>query len=118
MHGRHGRLGARRIGRGEGHGLRPDLAGRLRLRVTVAHRRLTNGTRRMAMRILVIDDYVDAVEVWELYLRAAGFEVLTATDGVSGLQLARTERPDVVVMDLQMPGLSGVEVAQALRADE
>jgi CheY-like chemotaxis protein len=72
----------------------------------------------MAMRVLVIDDYADAVEVWALYLRASGFDVLTATDGVSGLDTARRERPDVVVMDLQMPGLSGLDVAQALRADD
>lgn len=68
--------------------------------------------------ILLIDDFPDALEVWEIYLTAAGFRVLSAGDGITGLDLARRERPDVVVMDLQMPGLSGTEVARQLRADE
>lgn len=69
------------------------------------------------MRVLVIDDYADAVEVWALYLRAAGFDVETATDGLRGLEAIRTHAPDVVVMDLQMPGLSGLDLAHALRGD-
>ena len=69
------------------------------------------------MTVLLVDDYADALEVWELFLSAAGFTVGTATDGVDGLAKARQLRPDVIVMDLQMPGLSGAEVAQALRAD-
>lgn len=69
------------------------------------------------MTVLLVDDFVDALEVWEMFLGAAGFTVRTATDGISGLALARSLRPDVVVMDLQMPGLSGTEVARELRAD-
>jgi len=69
------------------------------------------------VNVLLVDDYADALEVWELFLNAAGFTVTTATDGTTGLDKARTLRPDVIVMDLQMPGLSGSEVAQALRAD-
>lgn len=69
------------------------------------------------MTVLLVDDFVDALEVWEMFLSAAGFTVLTATDGVAGLETARTARPDVVVLDLQMPGLSGAEVARALRDD-
>ncbi len=67
--------------------------------------------------VLLVDDFVDALEVWEMFLSASGFEVRTASDGRSGLEMARTLLPDIVVMDLQMPGLSGTEVAQALRAD-
>ncbi len=69
------------------------------------------------MTVLLVDDYADALEVWELVLSAAGFTVSTATDGLTGLEKARLLRPDIIVMDLQMPGLSGAEVAQALRAD-
>jgi two-component system, cell cycle response regulator DivK len=69
------------------------------------------------VHVLLVDDYADALEVWELFLTAAGFSVSTATDGVAGLEKARRMQPDVIVMDLQMPGLSGTEVAQALRAD-
>lgn len=68
--------------------------------------------------VLLIDDFPDALEVWEIFLTAAGFRVLSAEDGAAGLDLARRERPDVVVMDLQMPGLSGTEVAKQLRADD
>lgn len=70
------------------------------------------------MTVLLVDDFVDALEVWEMFLSAAGFTVLTATDGIAGLEMARTTRPDVVVLDLQMPGLSGAEVARALRDDD
>lgn len=68
--------------------------------------------------VLLVDDVVDALEVWELFLSAAGFTVATASDGVAGLEAARRIRPDIIVMDLRMPGLSGAEVARELRADE
>ena len=70
------------------------------------------------MTVLLVDDFVDALEVWTLFLSAAGFSVATAADGAAGLDKARTLRPDAIVMDLQMPGLSGPEVARALRADD
>lgn len=66
--------------------------------------------------VLIVDDYPDALDVWELYLRSAGFSVLTAADGPSALDTATRERPDVVVMDIELPGMSGFEVARALRA--
>lgn len=69
------------------------------------------------MTVLLVDDFVDALEVWEMFLSAAGFTVATATDGLTGLEKARALLPDVIVMDLQMPGLSGTEVARELRAD-
>ena len=68
--------------------------------------------------ILIVDDYPDALQVWDLYLRASGFEVLTASDGAAGLALATAELPDLIVLDLEMPGLSGVEVARALNTNE
>lgn len=69
------------------------------------------------MTVLLVDDYVDALDVWEIFLTAAGYTVITAADGRDGLAKARTELPAIVVMDLQMPGLSGREMAAALRAD-
>ncbi len=69
------------------------------------------------MTVLIVDDYPDALEVWEIFLSVAGFTVATATDGLAGLDTARTLCPDVIVMDLQMPGLSGFELARALRDD-
>lgn len=68
--------------------------------------------------ILIVDDYPDALDVWELYLRAEGFNVLTAADGPQALSSARAAVPDLVVMDLELPGMSGIEVANALRASD
>lgn len=69
-----------------------------------------------APRVLIVDDYPDAIEVWELYLTSEGFEVLTAANGQVALDTAIAARPDLVVMDLELPGLSGYEVARRLRA--
>lgn len=70
---------------------------------------------RAASTILIVDDYPDALDVWEVYLRSAGFDVLTAADGRLGLARATESLPDLIVMDLEMPGFSGFEVAKALR---
>ena len=69
-------------------------------------------------RILIVDDYVDALEAWRLFLRAAGFEVHTAADGVAALAEAVEHRPDLIVMDLELPKMSGLDVAKALRQRE
>jgi CheY-like chemotaxis protein len=69
-----------------------------------------------AATILIVDDYPDALDVWDLYLRASGFEVLRAEDGETALRCACDNLPDLVVMDLELPGLSGLEVARALKA--
>ena len=66
--------------------------------------------------ILLVDDYPDALDVWGLYLRAAGFSVLTAADGPAALAVATEQHPDLIVLDLELPGKSGIEVATALRA--
>ena len=71
-----------------------------------------------APRILIVDDYPDALDVWGLYLSAAGFEVLTAPDGRSAFTKAISEKPDLIVMDLELPGKSGFEVARDLKARE
>ena len=68
--------------------------------------------------ILIVDDYVDALEAWRLFLRAAGFEVYTAADGVTALAEAVERRPDLIVMDLELPRMSGLDVAKALRQRE
>ena len=68
-------------------------------------------------RVLIVDDYVDATEVWSLYLQSAGFDVDTASDGHEAIARALSGKPDVVVMDLNLPGCSGIEVAKVLLAD-
>jgi DNA-binding response OmpR family regulator len=66
--------------------------------------------------ILVVDDEPTIVEVVELYLRREGFDVLTAADGPAALAAVERRRPDLVVLDLMLPGMGGLEVAQRLRA--
>lgn len=72
----------------------------------------------MTSTILLVDDYPDAVDVLALYLRGEGFEVLTACDGEHALQEALRTRPQLIVMDLEMPLLSGYEVATRLRSNK
>ena len=69
----------------------------------------------MTHRILVVDDEVQIVRVLRGYLEKAGFAVLTANDGREGLRLARQERPDLVILDLMLPGMDGLDVCRALR---
>ena len=69
-----------------------------------------------APRILVVDDEPPLVELVRGYLGREGFEVLTACDGPSAVQLARDESPDVVVLDLMLPGFDGLEVCRQIRA--
>jgi DNA-binding response OmpR family regulator len=67
--------------------------------------------------ILVVDDEPRIVQLVRDYLEHGGFTVLTASDGPSALRTARTGRPDLVVLDLSLPGLDGLDVARSLRRD-
>ena len=67
--------------------------------------------------VLVVDDEPEIVRILRDYLERAGFAVLTASDGSSAVSAARRERPDLVVLDLTMPLLDGLDVARALRRD-
>jgi len=68
--------------------------------------------------ILVVDDEPRIVELARDYLEHAGFAVLTAADGPSALATARTRQPDLVVLDLGLPGLDGLDVTRQLRTGE
>ena len=68
-------------------------------------------------KILVVDDDPNVVELVRLYLERDGHEVLTANDGVTGLEMAREEQPDLIVLDLMMPRMDGMEVCRTLRAE-
>lgn len=68
--------------------------------------------------ILVVDDEPQIVEIVGDYLRQAGYRVLTARDGQTALTLSRHERPDLIVLDLMMPGgMDGLDVCRRLRQD-
>jgi len=71
----------------------------------------------MAQKILVIDDEAKIVEICSDYLHAAHFDVVTAGDGLQGLALARSQRPDLVVLDLMLPGMDGLDVCKTLRRE-
>ena len=71
----------------------------------------------MSKTVLVVDDEPRIVEIARDYLRQAGFHVLTAGDGSRALGLARTERPRLVVLDLMLPGMDGLDVTRAMRRD-
>ncbi len=67
--------------------------------------------------VLIAEDNADLRELCRLHLETAGFDVFEATDGYGALELARRERPDVALLDVVMPGLDGLRVAEVLRAE-
>ena len=69
------------------------------------------------LNILVVDDNPDAAESLALVLQGAGHEVRVAGDGLDALEAARASRPEVVLLDLGMPGMNGFEAAHRLQAD-
>jgi DNA-binding response OmpR family regulator len=75
-------------------------------------------TRSQTRRVLVVDDERSIRMLCRVNLSASGMEVLEADDGHAGLELARRERPDLILLDVMMPGLDGWSVARELAADE
>jgi DNA-binding response OmpR family regulator len=71
----------------------------------------------MSRKILIIDDEPKIVEICGDYLRAAGYQVVTAGDGAQGLGVARRESPDLIVLDLMLPEMDGLDVCRALRRE-
>ncbi len=71
----------------------------------------------MKPKILVVDDEPDAVELVEFNLKQAGFEVVTAADGAEALRKARSVQPALVILDLMLPEVNGLEVCKLVRRD-
>jgi CheY-like chemotaxis protein len=69
-------------------------------------------------RILVVDDEPDILETVQHALELDEYEVITATNGLEGLGAARVEQPDLVLLDVMLPGENGYRVARAIRDDE
>jgi CheY-like chemotaxis protein len=67
--------------------------------------------------ILVVDDDPEIVTMLSTRLGKRGYKVATASDGTRALELAKTDRPDLIVLDVMMPGKSGWEVARSLKQD-
>lgn len=78
--------------------------------------------RKMAVsagkHILIVDDYPDAREIWAIFLRSSGYEVSTAADGAEAIAKAEQLLPDLIVLDLELPRISGFDVARRLRSND
>lgn len=71
-----------------------------------------------APKILVVDDVPENVRLLEAVLRPRGYEVVTANDGRAALELVQTAEPDLILLDVMMPGLDGYAVCSQLRAND
>ena len=72
----------------------------------------------MAVTVLVVDDDPVIQKLLKVNFEMEGYVVIVASDGIEGLERAREEHPDAVVLDVMMPRMSGLDVARALKADE
>lgn len=69
----------------------------------------------MATRILIVEDHLDSLEVLTIQLKAMGYEVIEATTGEEGIEKAQANHPEIILMDLGLPGINGIEVTQRLK---
>lgn len=69
-------------------------------------------------KVCIIDDDADLREIYLMKFNQEGFDVSLATDGAEGMKIIREKKPDIILLDLQMPVKNGVEVLQELQADE
>jgi len=67
--------------------------------------------------VLIVEDEADVVDLLRYHLSKAGFSVLIANDGLQGLEMARKNRPDILVLDIMLPGMDGFAVCKALKKD-
>jgi CheY-like chemotaxis protein len=66
-------------------------------------------------KVLIVEDHLDSLEILKLQLHALGYEVAVATSGEEALEKALTEAPDIIIMDLGLPGMSGIEATAKLK---
>jgi two-component system, OmpR family, alkaline phosphatase synthesis response regulator PhoP len=71
----------------------------------------------MPKKILLVDDETEILEICRDYLKASSYDVVTAKDGVQGLSSFRRERPDLIVLDLMLPEMDGLDVCRAIRKE-
>ncbi len=69
-------------------------------------------------KILIVDDEEDILNMLRYNLEQEGLNVLTASDGESGFELAKQEKPDLIILDIMMPGIDGVELCQKIRKED
>ena len=68
-------------------------------------------------KVLVVDDEPSIINLVTAYLKPEGFEVLTAADGIAGLKAARAFKPDLIILDIMLPGMDGIELLSRLRRE-
>ena len=68
-------------------------------------------------KIVVVEDEADILEVIDYNLSKEGFDVSSSTDGLKGLALVQKEIPDLILLDLMLPGMDGIEICRTLKAD-
>jgi two-component system alkaline phosphatase synthesis response regulator PhoP len=78
---------------------------------------ISKGGEKMAKKILIVDDDPDLVEAVSMILESKNYDVAAAYGGIEGLQKARTENPDLIVLDVMMPDKDGYAVCKDLKAD-
>jgi two-component system cell cycle response regulator DivK len=71
----------------------------------------------MSKRILIVEDQEDNRSILRDLLSAVGYELIEATNGAEGVEIARRERPDLILMDIQLPVVDGYEAARRIKAD-
>jgi DNA-binding response OmpR family regulator len=69
-------------------------------------------------RIALVDDEPDILKTTSIFLKAEGFDVLTATDGITALELIKKERPDLIVLDIMLPKIDGYKICRILKFDD
>lgn len=69
----------------------------------------------MATRILIVEDHADSLEVLSIQLQAMGYEVVEAMTGEEGIEKAQVHHPEIILMDLGLPGINGIEATQRLK---
>ncbi len=72
----------------------------------------------MKLRILVVDDQEDILQTTALVLSKGGYDVLTAPTGIEAIEIAQTEHPDLILLDIEMPRMDGWEALRLLRLDK
>jgi len=72
----------------------------------------------MAAKILIIDDEKRIIKVVTSRLEANGYEVISATDGIEGIEKAKSEKPDLVLLDIMMPGMTGYDIIDRLKEED
>lgn len=89
----------------------------LTLQTLIPKRKVASRMTQAVPLVLIAEDDLNSLYMMERFTRSSGCRVLATTSGENILALARQEKPDVILLDLMLPGISGWEVLQALRAD-